>query len=147
MKKIWYPLILDDGGRNTSLRIAQTNDCSVRAFAIITGKPYDTVYDILAKAGRKSCQGFESDEWLQKRRGRAFGGIFKPVKITGRDDRYSMRPDLTPLNFASHHPSGRFLLETTDHVWCVLEGVHHDLWRVKQGQPLTGAWEFLKNRS
>lgn len=143
MNKPLYPLVLNDGGRNLSSRIGQFSDCTVRAFAIITGLDYDIVYDTLAKAGRKPCDGFDSTEWLKKRRGRAFGGVFKPVKVVGRDDRYSQRPHLTPLNFASYHPKGRFMLETDSHTWICLDGIHHDLWRVKQDKPLSGAWEFM----
>jgi hypothetical protein len=140
---MFYPLKLDDGNRNMSKRPGQFSDCVVRAFAIITGLDYDTVYDILAKAGRKPCEGFDSTEWLKKRRGRAFGGVFKPVKVIGRDDRYTQRPHLTPLNFGVYHPRGRFLLEFENHVWVIKNGVHHDLWRVKQEKPLSGAWEFV----
>lgn len=142
---MFYPLQLNDGGRNMSIRYGQTADCSVIAFAIVAGVSYDESYDILAKAGRKPCEGFASDEWLKKRKGRAFGGVFKPVKVVGLDDKYSQRPHLTPLNFASYHPKGRFLLEHPSHVWCCINGTHHDMWRVKpQTRPLTGAWEFTK---
>ena len=138
----FYPLVLHDGGRNTSLRPGQYADCSVCALATISGKSYDEVYDILAKAGRKPCEGFGSDEWIAKHKGRVLGGIFRPIKVTGYDDRYSQRPPLTPLNFATYHPKGRFLLETLSHTWPVINGIHYDMWRVKQDKPLTGAWEF-----
>lgn len=129
-----------------SKRPSQIHDCSVRALAIITETAYDEVYDLLSKAGRKPCDGFDSTTWLKKRKGRVFGGIFVPVKVTGFDDRYSQRPHLTPLNFASYHPKGRFLLETHSHTWVVIDSVHHDLWRIKQEQPLTGAWEWFPGK-
>ncbi len=139
---VFYPLILHDGNRNLSKRPAQINDCSVRALAIITNTDYDTVYELLSKSGRKPCQGFDLPRWLKRRKGKVLGGVFTPVKVKGLDDRYSQRPHLTPLNFASYHPRGRFLLEHPTHVWSMIDGIHHDLWRVKQDRPLTGAWEF-----
>lgn len=142
-----YPLVLDDGQRNLSKRPGQTADCTVRAFAIVTGLSYDLIYETLAKAGRKPCQGFESDVWLKKRRGRVFGGLFKPVEIRALRqpmDQCTIRPvsgKLTPSTFASVYPEGRYLLETPNHVWCQIDGIAHDLWRVKE-QSLTGAWRW-----
>lgn len=137
-----YILVLDDGGKNLSRRPGQINDCAVRALAILTGEPYDEIYDLLANAGRIPCDGFDLSGWLTKRRGRTKWGVFKRVKVTGLDDRYSQRPHLTPVNFASYHRRGRFLLENADHVWAFLDGKAHDLWRVKN-VPLEAAWEFI----
>jgi hypothetical protein len=114
----------------------------VRSLAILTGAEYDDVYNVLAKAGRVTCDGFDLSGWLTKRRGSTKWGVFKRVKVTGLDDRYSQRPHLTPVNFASHHRRGRFLLENHDHVWAVVDSVHRDLWRVKN-VPLEAAWEFV----
>lgn len=137
-----YPLVLDDAGCNLSSHPREFNDCTVRAFAIVTGLPYDQVWRVLQRAGRKANKGFHSDRWLVKRKGKAFGGLFRPIETKGYQDRYSMCPPLTPLNFARCHSKGRFILEHDDHTWAFLDGKHHDLWRVKQDKPLSGAWEF-----
>lgn len=131
-----YTLVLDDGGREASKRCGQHSDCTVRALAIVTATPYDEVYETLARAGRRSCAGFESDEWLKRRRGRAFGGRFRALNVT----------DLTPSTFATRYPTGRFLLETSSHTWACISSIHHDLWRVKE-QPLSGAWLFTPDRA
>ncbi len=143
MNPTLYTLVLDDGGRNLSpSRRGQTADCAVRSLAILTGADYDTVYDTLAKAGRKPCDGFDLNGWLTKRRGRTPWGVFKRVKVAGRDDRHTQRPHLTPVNFASHHPRGLFLLENDLHCWAIVNGVARDLWRVKN-VPLEAAWQFF----
>lgn len=129
-----YPLILDDAGRNLSKRPGQHSDCSVRALAIVSGLPYDTVYDILAAAGRKPCDGFDSPAWIKKHRGRVLGGRFKVVSVRG----------LTPLTFGRLHPKGRFILETENHMWALVDGKHRDLWRVTK--KLTGAWSFVLDK-
>lgn len=130
-----YTLILDDGGRSDSRRFSQSSDCSVRSLAIITESPYDDVYDLLAKAGRKPCQGFHLDDWLKARRGRVLGGRFKAVRL-----RFS-GTNLTPSTFPLHYCTGRFLVSTATHVYAILDGVAHDLWRVKE-QPLVDAWQW-----
>ncbi len=136
-----YTLVLNDGNRNLSRRPGQFNDCVIRAFAILTDKDYDEVYDTFAAAGRKPCEGFDSTAWLKKRGGRAFGGQFKRVpvlfKVKGTKARYTLTPGL----FDSHYPVGCYLLETPSHTWAVIDGVHHDLWRIKE-QPLMGAWQW-----
>lgn len=142
-----YKLVLDDGNRNLSRRPGQTSDCSVRALAIITQSTYDDVYDLLAKAGRKPCQGFHLDDWLKARRGRVLGGRFKAVKIRFADSNVSPRftETLTPTTFPLRYPTGRYLVSTANHVYCVVNGVAHDLWRVKE-QPLVDAWQWHSNK-
>lgn len=126
-----YPLVLDDGQRNLSRRPAQTNDCAVRALAIVTDLDYDEVYDTLARSRRKPCQGYDTTAWLKRRAGRAFDGTFTPVPAR----------KLSALFFGRLYPKGRFLLETDSHTWALIDGTHRDLWRVKK--PLTGAWRFV----
>lgn len=132
--KDFYPLVLDDGGRNLSRRPGQYHDCTVRALAIVTGMDYDLVYDILAKAGRKPCQGFEVERWIRRHKGLVLGGRFVESKL--------VRPRaLTPITFNFLYPQGRYLVSTTNHTWAVLDGVHYDLWRVKE-QPLTAIFKW-----
>jgi hypothetical protein len=134
----FYPLVLDDGGRNYSRRPYQINDCSVRAFAILSGLPYDEIYDILRKAGRKSNEGFWSDRWIERKKGKVLNGKFKRVSLK--------RGKITPMNFSKFYPRGRYLLESHNHTWVVIDGVHRDMWRVKdQNEPLFGIWKFTPN--
>lgn len=141
MSKATYPFRLDDGGCCKSSHPYEKNDCSVVALAIVTGLPYDTVHSALKRAGRDGNQGFESDSWLQRRAGLAFGGRFKPVK-TKRHGAFSDEKPLTVSTFGAWYPKGRFLLETECHVWGMVDGVHHDISRTRE-QPLTGAWQWI----
>jgi hypothetical protein len=126
-----YPLIINDGGRNRSRRPYQINDCTVRSLAIISNHPYDQVYDLLKKAGRKSHKGFDIDHWL---------GVSPAVlpELHIRMTKVNKR-GLTVNNFSMRHPKGRFLLENRNHIWAVWDGTHHDLIRVKD-QPLCSVW-------
>jgi hypothetical protein len=136
MKK-FYKLKLDDGGRNKSKRPSQINDCVVRTFSIVSGLPYDEVYDTMAKAGRKPSDGFHSSAWLMRRRGKeVFGGFFNRIDVK----------NTTAMTFPEKYPIGRFVLETDGHTWAVINGVAHDLWRIKpQTKKLVGGWQYIKN--
>jgi hypothetical protein len=137
-----YSLHLNDGGRSESKRPAQTADCTVRALSIVTGVCYDIAYETLAAAGRRPCHGFEIEEWLTKRRGKVFGGRFKRVSlIAPRAIPGSPKVIFTPSSFARYHSKGRFILSTPSHVFALLDGVAHDLWRIKDA-PLADAWEW-----
>ncbi len=127
-----YALVIDDAGCHLSKRFEERSDCTVRAMAIVTGLNYDHIYDVLDEAGRPRHQGFDSDIWLKKRNGQVFGGRFKPIKVKG------LTPNLFPVRF----PIGRYLVETHDHVYCVIDSVAYDLIRTKE-QPLTGAWRWI----
>jgi hypothetical protein len=135
MKK-FYPLVLDDGGRNKSKRPAQSYDCTVRALAIVTELPYDEAYDILASDGRRCNDGFYIEKWLlmgmSLKKGDKFRGVFKKLDTTG----------VNPLNFIDYYPWGRFLLVNHNHVWAVVNKKHRDLVRVPQEKPLSSAWEY-----
>lgn len=141
-----YTLVLDDAGRSESKRFSQSSDCTVRALSIVTGVAYDDVYDLLAKAGRKPCAGFDSTSWIRRKRGRVLGGRFRAVPVRremtevlegGATKRVMW--NVTPTTFSMFYPEGRYLLESPSHTWACLSSIHHDLWRVKE-QPLSGAW-------
>lgn len=130
MKSAPYQLHLCDGGRNWSRRPYQKNDCTVRALATVTCRDYDSIYDMLKKAGRKSHDGFDLDGWLRVSPCKLFHGTTL-TKVN--------KKGLTVNNFAGKHPKGKFLLQTNSHVWAVINGVHYDLIRVKD-QPLCSIW-------
>jgi hypothetical protein len=149
-----YPLVLDDAGRNLSKRTGSFNDCTVRALAIVSRQPFDLVYETLAAAGRKPCEGFDIDGWIVRKRRRAFGGhfrrvpIFVPIKLRAAGpkwNRETVHIRLTPATFTAHYPKGRYLVTTDDHVWAVVDSRHHDLIRVKE-QPLAGAWVWVPDK-
>lgn len=133
--KVWYPLVLDDAGRNRSKRIGQYHDCTVRTLAIVTNSDYDDVYDLLAENGRKSCQGFDLSGFLKKKKGQILGGRF--IKL-------STHKDATPKTIHITLNKGRYVLETKVHAWALIDGVHHDLWRVKQNEPILAIWEWTE---
>ena len=53
----------NDGGRASSKRPKQKNDCVVRAIAVAFNLPYDDVYETMADLGRKCGRGTDKDAW------------------------------------------------------------------------------------
>jgi hypothetical protein len=131
--------IFDDAGRTQSKRSRQKNDCTVRALAVVTAKPYDGIYDLLAEAGRKCSRGFNFVDWLGKT-GSIFGyryqwKAFQAVKGQRR---------MNPYSFLTLHPHGRFILRTAKHVFAVVNGVIRDTHKPLQDRCVYGCWEFVK---
>lgn len=108
---------LDDGGRSTSRRPKQRNDCTVRAVAIAEGLEYDLAYDELKDAGRKSARTFRFTEWANKQPERFEKISFPAVKG---------QPRMNVERFCRQFPEGRFILNMAKHVMAVKDGVVYD---------------------
>jgi hypothetical protein len=104
-----YPLILDDAGKNMSRRPLQVGDCTVRALAVATKVKYDTCYEALKAAGRKSHDGFNLGAYL-KTMGLFYGWRASLVRM----------PKMTLAKFFGLAPKGRYIIETSDHVIAVI---------------------------
>lgn len=127
-----YPLVLDDAGRNLSKRPSQHNDCTVRALTLATGKMYDEVYDELKdKAGRKSHDGIYLYGYLVRRK-KFLGVPYTRVKIKKG----------CVISDVIYTQKGRYLIETYNHVFCVIDGIAHDMIRQPEDEPVEAVWQF-----
>lgn len=118
-----------DAGRSASRRPRQSNDCTVRAYALAAGIAYDEAYDLLAEAGRKSGRGFGFRKFIEAK-GYVWIG-FPAVKGERR---------MNPYRFAAEHPHGRFILKTAKHVFPVIDGVILDDVPPRLDRCVYGAW-------
>ena len=127
--------IYDDGGRKAAGFRGDANDCVVRALAIITQRPYRTVYDEvneLAKVERH-IRGRTGMLAATGRGSSARGGV---LNVTTR-----AMMELNLLEWhptmrigsgckihltASELPSGRLIASVSRHVVAVIDGVIHD---------------------
>jgi hypothetical protein len=111
----------------------ETNDCTVKALAIVSGKTYDEAHRALAAAGRKPREGAYFSEQVKALL--ALGKTLKPVnkhEILATFPKN--RKGKTRTNMTTHHPrrfnklwpKGTFLLYTDRHVSAVVDGVMHD---------------------
>lgn len=135
-----YPFIIHDGGRSSSKRPRQKNDCVVRAVALATSLPYDTVYDLMAEGGRKSSQGFHLREWLATQNNvvNSYRFVWEPYPACKGLRR------MNPVDFADEHPRGTFICKTAGHVYAVINGVAHDLEPTYDESCIYGAWWVYK---
>lgn len=132
-----------DAGRSLSRRPRQTNDCTVRALTLVTGLPYDEVYDRCAAEGRKCGKGMHLKTWLPRA---IVGGYrFRWIGLPARKGEWRANP----VTFARDHPQGRFILRTAKHVLACVDGVVMDLSRDQGPMGLEwrcvyGAWEAYR---
>jgi hypothetical protein len=118
----------DDGGRAAAGYKGTTRDCVTRAIAIVTGKPYQEVYDALNAAATRERKGKR-----KRRRSSARTGVHKPT----------IRKYLAALGFKwtptmrigqgckvhlrdGELPTGRLLVSVSRHLVAVIDGVIHD---------------------
>lgn len=128
--RLEYPWVCTDGGRSSSARPKQQNDCTVRALAIARDLPYDEAYDILKDAGRKSGRGFDFVKWVASQPW-ATKISFPAVKGKRR---------MTPAQFCRDYPKGIFILRVTKHLIAVRDGVIYDAFENRPDRCVYAAW-------
>ena len=102
--------VSSDAGRTDSL-IPEKNDCTVRAYATVTGMSYRDAWRELAAAGRKFRKGFHVEPFYRKK----FGF---PLP----------RPNCTVHNFVNAFcKHGKWIVLVRGHVFAVVDGVVHDM--------------------
>lgn len=131
-QRLAYPWVCTDGGRASSSRPRQRNDCTVRALAIAGSLSYDDAYDLLKEAGRKCSRGFQFSAWLN-RQGWAARISFPAVKGQRR---------MNPATFVQRFPKGRFICQVAKHVFAVIDGVVFDSFENRPDRCIYAAWEI-----
>jgi hypothetical protein len=104
-----------DGGRAAD-GFAEHNDCTVRALALLSGKPYVEAHRACSCAGRKSRRRFKG---FSKRVGpiaRELGVSLRLVKRSG-----------TLHKLLEQFPESDLLVSVRGHVFALKKGVVHDL--------------------
>lgn len=120
----------NDGGRAKAGYKGVTGDCGVRAMAIVTGKPYQEIYDMVNELA-KSGKGFK-----QRKTGRvsdartgvwqrdvntimtSLGWKWTPTMLIGQGCKVHLKAD--------ELPSGRILCNVSRHYTAVIDGVVND---------------------
>lgn len=116
----------------------ETNDCTVRSFAIVWGCSYDKAHAHLQKfAGRKHRRGLtcelveRANEWCPKT-------LMKKGPYTNTH-RISLK------SFCEKHPVGRYWIGVAGHMLAVIDGVVHD-YRYGPRRQVTLAWRVYDPR-
>lgn len=133
-----YPFNRNDGGRISSKRPKQKEDCTVRALAIAADLAYDKAYDLLKYGGRKSHQGFNFRAWVD---GKIINGYsFKWKSFPAQKGERRMNP----VTFCNQYKKGRFILRTAKHVFAVIDGVVHDTFKERNDRCVYAMWKGHK---
>lgn len=105
----------NDGGRVEAGFSGKTGDCSLRALAIVTGKPYKEIaaeyYPYWVSDMVNGWKNYLLDngwKWTARKRGES----------------------LRPTHFTKQ---GVYVLKMAHHVSVVIDGVVHDVWNVTKG--------------
>jgi len=130
--RLAYPWVCTDGGRASSSRPRQRNDCTVRALAIAGSLSYDDAYDLLKESGRKCSRGFQFSTWLNRQKWAARIS-FPAVKGQRR---------MNPATFVRQFPKGRFICQVAKHVFAIVDGVLLDSFENRPDRCIYAAWEI-----
>lgn len=113
--------------------IRERNDCTVRAVATATGKPYHEVHAAAARAGRKQFGGFHTEAVLRyagvtysriNTRPLASQRMVESGRASWRYGNKSIAPTLSQIMPLLQ--KGRYVVTTYSHAFAVIDGVVHD---------------------
>jgi len=127
------PFVHNDGGFESS-GIQDTNNCTITAFAIVTGIDYVTVDSIGIKTKRVRRRGHWPEKMVNYAK-RVYGLRFKKFKFSS----------ITVQKFIKKYPTGKYYVYNRDHCFAIIDGAIHDRHRsiVKPFQIIKGAWQVL----
>lgn len=131
-KRAGVPFVYDDGGRAAAGYKGDTGDCVTRAAAIVTGRPYQEVYDLVNQlavterpGARKRMTKGRSSARTGVHKGTtaklmaALGLVWTPTMQIGSGCTVHLRAD--------ELPAGRLVVSVSKHMVAVIDGVIHDL--------------------
>lgn len=120
--------VYDDGGRKAAGFKGDAGDCCVRSVAIVTGKPYQEVYDAINAMGKQERTGKRKRGKSNARTGvygatarkymDSLGWKWTPTMTIGSGCKVHLRAD--------ELPSGRVLAFVSRHFTTMIDGVIHD---------------------
>lgn len=120
--------VYNDGGRSKAGFKGSTGDCVVRAFAIMTGKPYIDVYNEINALGlteritkrKKDRSNSRTGVYVSTTRkyAKSLGLVWVPTMYLGSGCKIHLK--------ASELPKGRIIAKVSKHCVAVIDGVIHD---------------------
>jgi len=137
--------VKDDGGRATAGFRGRARDCVVRSIAIVTGKPYQEVYDEINEAAKREKprdgrKRSSARTGVQKATIRIYmkslGFIWTPTMFIGSGCKVHLR--------ASELPQGRLVVSVSGHLTAVINGIIHDTFDCSRDgtRCVYGYWEL-----
>ena len=120
--------IYNDGGRAAAGYKGDTGDCVCRAFAIASGKPYQTVYDDINRIAKNERTGARKQnrsnartgvhKYTEKKLAALYGFKWIPTTKIGEGCKVHLTAD--------ELPKGTIIVAVARHLVCVIDGVIQD---------------------
>lgn len=104
----------------SSKKRKRSSDCSIRALMVAEKMTWEQSFDYLCKFARK-VQDMPNETRVLSKAIESFG--YKPQKIEMVNHR---KP--TVAEFGKEHPKGKYLIFTSGHVVCMINGNWYDTW-------------------
>jgi hypothetical protein len=130
----------NDGGREAAGYKGKTGDCVCRSIAIVTGLPYQQVYEVLAngnatqrkgkregsKAGvRTAAKGINTKrKWFADYMA-SLGFVWTPTMLIGQGCKVHLK--------AEELPTGKLIVNVSNHFTAVIDGVINDTYDCSRG--------------
>lgn len=121
-------VVISDGGRHDAGYSGTAGDCVTRAIAVVTGKPYQEVYNSINAASIGERTGKRKRDISSARTGvykttikkylTALGYTFTPTMQIGSGCKVHLRDGELPM--------GRLIVSVSKHMVAVIDGVLHD---------------------
>lgn len=128
-------LILTDGGRKNEGIPWESSDCTVRALATATGRPYSEAYAFMAANGRKKGKGAYFNQALYRNKNLVLGHKFTSPNVFHR-----ARGIKTTLQRNPYLRYGTWILQMQGHVATLKNGVLLDSFDSTRKE-VRGAWQ------
>jgi len=122
--------VYDDGGRAKAGYKGTAGDCAVRAIAIVTGKPYQEVYDTIIEFAKSERTGKRKRGKSNPRTGvyrrtihrylTSLGLIWTPTMLIGSGCKVHLKPEELPM--------GKLIVNVSKHYTAVIDGIIYDLY-------------------
>lgn len=125
----------NDGGRNDAGYKGSTGDCVTRSISIVTGKPYQEVYDTLNQLSESERIGKRKKKKSNSRTGVYKQTYDKYLKSLG----YKWIPTMQIGSGCNVHlckdelPSGRIIVKVSKHLTAVIDKVINDTYDCSRG--------------
>jgi len=120
--------LFNDGGRNEAQYKGVTGDCVTRAISIVTGVPYQTVYDEINKIAANEKVRKNRTKKSSARTGvfketsaaylTSLGWVWTPTMTIGSGCKVHLKSSELPL--------GKIICKVTKHMVAVIDGVIND---------------------
>lgn len=134
VKKIDRLTVITDGGRRDSgLHPRERRDCTVRATALATGRPYAEVHADFKAAGRQDGKPFN---WC-------LGWAIRTGSGFKRNDEILQAGNRRLVNVLDRIPkTGRWIVQTKRHVFAFIEGNIYDLGYNRPFCRVVSVWQY-----